>query len=92
MQAVADLGCVCCLMDGRLDVAAEIHHVRQGNGRGVRDHSRVIPLCPMHHRHGPPGVAFHASPRRWQWEEEVLLYVVEGLLKRRPRILGSRRA
>ena len=92
IDAVARIGCVCCLLDGQLDVEAEIHHARAGNGMRERDHSRVLPLCPKHHRLGPPGLAFHASPRAWQWDEEVLLYVVAGLLERAPRILGSKRA
>ena len=44
-QRVADLGCIICKMP------AEIHHVRDyTTGMGQRDHSRVIPLCPNHHR------------------------------------------
>lgn len=92
MDAVARLGCICCLLEGLVGIEAEIHHVRLGNGMKVRDHMRVLPLCSRHHRHGPPSIAFHVAPRLWKWSEETLLYVVAGLLAHAPRVLGSRRA
>ena len=62
MTRVAELGCVIC------GCPAEIHHCRAGQGLGQRaTHiGGVIPLCPMHHRSGGHGIAFHAGKRTWQ--------------------------
>lgn len=66
LSRVAALGCIACKKNGNYGTLAEIHHIREGKGKGQRaTHFEVIPLCPYHHRLGPPGEAFHASPRRW---------------------------
>ena len=51
MDAVAAMGCMICKMP------AEIHHV--GNQGTKASNYEVIPLCPLHHRHGNVGVAVH---------------------------------
>jgi hypothetical protein len=63
-EAVAALGCVVC------GGPAEVHHLKHdpitGQHMTRRVHRYVIPLCPMHHRQGGCGVAFHAGSNRWQ--------------------------
>ena len=78
---VADLGCIVCHHEGRFGVAAEVHHIRQGAGMGRRNsHFETIPLCPMHHRTGGYGVAFHAGAKVWQelygYERDLLKEVM----------------
>ena len=52
MQEVANYGCVACEQDG-LNVPAEIHHIRKHTGMGLRpSHTRILPLCSVHHRTG----------------------------------------
>lgn len=51
MAAAVDFGCVACFVQGTPGTPAEIHHIREGFGRGQRaDHQQSIPLCPAHHR------------------------------------------
>lgn len=73
---VSSLGCIACRNAGYGATPAEIHHVRSGSGMAQRAaHSRVLPLCPRHHRACYP-TGFHAAPRAWQQEhgsEEALL-------------------
>lgn len=63
-DAVAELGCRIC------KGPAEIHHLKHdpitGQHLTRRDHRFVIPLCPMHHRLGGWGVAFHAGSSYWE--------------------------
>jgi len=59
MSLVAEIPCLICARP------AEIHHCGTHMGGG-RDHMKVIPLCPPHHRTGGYGVAFHAGKNRWQ--------------------------
>lgn len=74
--ALVALGCVCCR---RRD--AEIHHLRNGMGKSVRSPWwRTIPLCSLHHREGPIGVAVHAGTRAWGWCELALLEETDRLL------------
>ena len=73
---VASLGCVACRNAGLGPSPSEIHHVRSGSGIAQRaEHTRVLPLCPRHHRACYP-TGFHAAPKSWQAEhgsEETLL-------------------
>jgi len=51
MRQVTELGCIACLVQGTPGTPAEIHHIREGQGRGQRsDHKQSIGLCPPHHR------------------------------------------
>lgn len=77
MGFVAGLCCIVCRNLGFGDSPAEVHHVRFLAGGGQRSaHTDTIPLCPMHHREGGYGVAFHAGPaefqRRYGTEAELL--------------------
>jgi hypothetical protein len=61
LDRVAALGCIIC------EQPAEIHHIRDGQGMSRKASDKeVLPLCPAHHRHGGPGVAFHAGKRTWE--------------------------
>lgn len=51
LNKVAELGCIACRINGHPDSRAEIHHLRDGYGKGQRSSNyEVIPLCPAHHR------------------------------------------
>lgn len=60
--ALVELGCIVCRNWLEVFSPAEIHHIRaRGSmGRKAKD-TETIPLCPMHHRTGPYGVAYHAG-------------------------------
>ena len=52
MTKVANYGCIACEKDG-LVRPAEIHHIRNHTGMGLRPpHTMIIPLCASHHRTG----------------------------------------
>ena len=76
LDDVSSLGCISCRNAGYGATPAEIHHVRSGSGMAQRaEHTRVLPLCPRHHRACYP-TGFHAATRSWQQEhgsEEALL-------------------
>lgn len=77
MSKVAALGCIACHKIGYSDTPAEIHHIRQGTER--RNHFKVIPLCPYHHRQGKN--AIHQSKASFEadfgTEQELLAQVNE---------------
>ena len=61
LEKLASLGCVICRMP------AEIHHLRTGQGMGKKaSHYDAIPLCPLHHRTGNHGAAFHAGKQAFE--------------------------
>lgn len=78
INRVAELGCIICRMP------AEIHHLRTGMGLGMRnDYKNAIPLCPIHHRTGGHGVAYHAGRLAFEenfGSETELLEKVRNLL------------
>lgn len=47
-DAIQQIGCVACLLDGRPGEPCDIHHVLRGGKRLGHDHT--IGLCPHHHR------------------------------------------
>ena len=52
MSKVANHGCIACEIDGKIS-SAEIHHIRNHTGIGLRpSHFNIIPLCASHHRTG----------------------------------------
>ena len=56
LDAVASVPCVLCSAFGQPGVAAEVHHVRHGQGMSQRaSHYVTVALCPSCHR-GPQGV------------------------------------
>ena len=78
MDSVASLHCAVCKRP------AEIHHARNRTGKR-RDHMRVIPLCPWHHR--LDAVSVHGMYPNKFWDvygdEESMLAEVEKQLARR---------
>lgn len=82
VHQIAELGCIVCRNLGYFDSPAEVHHLRDGVGMSQRnDDSNAIPLCPLHHRLGNYGVAFHAGKkefeRKYGTERELLKQVHE---------------
>ena len=74
LQAVADMPCYACFIEGR-EVAAEVHHIRSNTGLGLRpSHFATIPLCPTHHRTGKVSVHLgkKAFVKRYGTEKEIL--------------------
>lgn len=79
-DAIRELGCVACRMDGRGAMPAEIHHLTMGGRHGAPQlgHDRVVGLCSWHHRGVPPdgytstralqvfGVSFALHPNRFR--------------------------
>ena len=56
MGRVAALGCILCRRLGYGEHAAEVHHVRTGQGAAQRASDWLtVPLCPTCHR-GPQGI------------------------------------
>ena len=52
MSKVANYGCIACEIDGKIS-PAEIHHIRNHTGMGLRPpHTMILPLCASHHRTG----------------------------------------
>lgn len=82
LERVASIGCIVCRNEGRYNILAEVHHIRNSAGMGRRNsHFETIPLCPAHHRTGGVGIAFHAAPRTFEaaygTERELLAQVNE---------------
>ena len=80
MARVADLGCIVCRNEGLGNTRPTLHHIRRMGAK--TDHSKIIPLCPRHHQHGPD--AFHYDSAAWQMRfgtQEELLEQVRNLLK-----------
>lgn len=64
---IADHGCIACHVLGFGFSHCEIHHIRTGAGIGKKSHwSKVIGLCPNHHRLGGNGVAIHAGIKSFE--------------------------
>jgi hypothetical protein len=67
MSKVVNAGCIVCRNAFLGETPAELHHVRFLAGAGQRaSNYDIIPLCPIHHRLGGYGIAFHAGPEIWQ--------------------------
>lgn len=85
LNRVAGLGCIVCMNLGYPNSPAEIHHLRYGVGAGQRsNHFNTIPLCPLHHRNGGHGVAFHSGKLAFEARygtERELWFQVNDLLK-----------
>ena len=81
---IFEAGCVACNIDGVFSFP-EIHHIRK---YGKRDHSRVIGLCPAHHRTGEYGVpSVHGAPmkfREFYGNDEELLAKQKEMLGDKP--------
>lgn len=83
---VSQLGCVACSIDGIWTPFCEIHHIREGNGMGQRDHDRIIPLCYHHHRAVNSTVpSIHGNKKDFEFlygTESYLLDLVKNMLDR----------
>ena len=88
--AIRELGCLCCLVDGRGYVPCEKHHLlttgRHGNGKRLGERY-TIGLCPYHHRgignpavFGSPSLA--REPRRFRelYDEDGPLLALQNRL------------
>jgi len=80
-EKLVEMGCVACRYLGYGKSRAVIHHIRRHGGK--KDHQKTIPLCPMHHQHGGPGVAVHAGRKAFTeniTSEERLLEMTNELI------------
>ena len=82
LSKVAELGCVACLIQGTPGTPCEIHHIREGQGRGQRaSNYEVVGLCPPHHRGTmhPKVPSIHMAKRafieQFGTEQELLEHV-----------------
>ena len=95
MSDVAALSCVACRNAGYGDTPAEVHHIRDGVGRGQRaDDTETIPLCPPHHRGTahPIVPSIHRDKLRFErefgTERELLAQTVREVNELRSNIIG----
>lgn len=66
MGRVAELGCYLCRVLGYGHTAAQVHHVREGQGMGQRaSHWLTVPLCDRHHANSSPD-GWHGQRRAWK--------------------------
>lgn len=96
MADVANLGCVACRNHGYGETPAEVHHIRDGVGRGQRaDDTETIPLCPAHHRGTahPIVPSIHRDKRRFErefgTERELLAQTVREVEAMRANTIGG---
>ena len=78
LNKIAELGCILCsTYFGIEGSAAELHHCRRYGS--VRSASRVLPLCPEHHRGntGVHGLGVKGFERKYQTSYEELLEQVD---------------
>lgn len=76
LNRVANLGCIICSQP------AQIHHIRFGQGRGMRAPDRlVIGLCPKHHQHGGHGVSLHAGQKAFEEKYGTEIELLEQVYK-----------
>lgn len=96
LSDVASLGCVACRNAGYGETPAEVHHIRDGVGRGQRaDDTETIPLCPPHHRGTahPIVPSIHRDKRRFErefgTERELLAQTVREVNELRANTIGG---
>ncbi|HJV52831.1 MAG TPA: Ref family recombination enhancement nuclease [Noviherbaspirillum sp.] len=86
MNAVANIGCILCRHMDLGTTAAELHHVREGQGMAQRaSNFLVVPLCPEHHRgaSGLHGLGTRGFYTRYRLDElDLLAMTIEVLSKR----------
>lgn len=79
MGRVAALGCIVCRKLRLGATPAEVHHIREGTGKGRASHYETLPLCYLHHR-GADGIhtiGTKAWHRRYGSERELLVEVLQ---------------
>lgn len=87
LDAITQLGCIVCQVEGHGFSPAEPHHLLSGGRR--RGHLFTIPLCPPHHRFGmndKMATSRDQSRRRFEKRygtEESLLAKSRSLVKKR---------
>jgi hypothetical protein len=85
MDKVASIGCIACLLDGRVMTEVSIHHIDGRVKPGA--HFKVLPLCAGHHQEGTgiPGlIAVHPWKARFEamyGQQEELLQLVRLLIE-----------
>ena len=85
MDKVASIGCIACLLDGRVMTQVSIHHIDGRVKPGA--HFKVLPLCAGHHQEGTgiPGlIAVHPWKTRFEeryGKQEELLQLVRLLIE-----------
>jgi hypothetical protein len=94
LSDVAAMGCVVCRNSGYGASPAEVHHSRAGVGKGQKAHySQTIPLCPLHHRTGGYGIAFHAGPeefeKRYGSQDDLVKQTVRDVEAMRANTIGG---
>ncbi len=79
-ERVRGLGCIVCRAVYGIATAAQIHHVREGQGLGQKASDwLVIPLCLNHHT-GPEGIHQARFYMRFKLDElDLLAMTVEAL-------------
>jgi hypothetical protein len=83
MGRLADLGCILCRHLGYGHSAAQIHHVREGQGLSQRaQHYLGIPLCPEHHlgKSGIHGLGTRGFYATYKLDELDLLAMTIGAM------------
>jgi len=74
LNQIAEIGCILCsTYYGIEGTPAELHHCRRHGS--VRATSKVLPLCPEHHRgnNGVHGLGVKGFERKYQTSYEELL-------------------
>lgn len=90
-DAMLEIGCLCCLLNGHPETPGEIHHLTSAGRR--RGHLESLCLCPGHHRgvfdrpykewkeiHGP---SFAKEPRQFAEvfaDDDTLLEIQDSLV------------
>ena len=83
MGRVAALGCYLCQAVGYGPTAAQVHHVREGQGMAQRAaHWLTVPLCERHHANSSPD-GIHGGRAEWKrhgyTEMDALAWTLERL-------------
>ena len=65
MDAITQIGCIVCHLQGYPGTPAIVHHILK-NGRR-QSHLQTIPLCPGHHQNGTHGkISRHPNKARFE--------------------------
>lgn len=68
MDAISQLGCIVCRLQGHGYAPAVVHHILRG-GRRI-DHLHTIPLCePGHHQHADRSGKISRHPYKARFEK-----------------------
>mgnify|MGYP001282410213 CR=1 FL=1 len=66
IDAILELGCICCILQGLGDTPPQVHHIL-GFGKRRLGHAFSIPLCQSHHS---SGIKTHLFVSRHPWKAE----------------------